>query len=1150
MSAPKDQGVRDRFVTELDRNAVVEAGAGTGKTTLIVKRIAALVLGEQPVPLSRLAAITFTEAAATELRERVRDKLSEERRTRLDAGDTPGLARVDQAIAELDQALISTIHGFCQTILRENALSAGLDPSFEVIDANGSKRLIEEVFDLWFDEMGEHPAIRRALAFGIQPSTLEERARQLLQLGPAALDAQAFAPPSPRGADGVIRQFLQQAQAFLDQYGPHMAAVALDKPGRFYNQLGAVRDLLEAHAGLLADSADEAAWAAFELELMQPRFEGGKPGGGRADGRSFRDAMGGKTGAESKAIDADSDQLTQGFVAVREAIGQELLAAVQEPLLAFRRAYEVAKQRRAVVDFDDLLVRAEALVRREPAVRQRLFERVRTLFVDEFQDTDPVQARLVFYIAGGPGTEHEWDWQKIPPAPGRLVLMGDPKQSIYRFRKADVETYRRCCELVTAADPEARFVITTNFRTDGALVGFVNQVFSSGAAEMRAPDDGDYQADYIGLEAYHAERGAAVEVVALEQREEDAVYGSDKNVRLEAAAVVHELDGLLASWQLGWGDVAVLGRTHGALRPYAEALARAGVDFIYEGTRPLFEAREVREALTLMQALVDPEHQAAVVGTLRSVWFGVSDDALVRHKLAGGSWNPLDVAAGDAPGEPAALSALRQLGEWARATGDPVALVEALCFDGWMASLMRLRPNGAQAVMDLERFGGFLLELLDQGAASLAAAVRTCQLLARSGSDESAAQLEAANAVRLMTVHKSKGLEFGVVVLAQPAGQSRNGGESKPALDQDAVVWRLVKGFEHPRYGALRESEKPRDQAESLRVLYVALTRAKHRLVVPLFAPLDGRTKKPKELSARFAAGVFGQRLKTALFEALDDFAVERRVVERFDPDAITSAPPQAWEPALQTQLGELLAAPRPELERAARLAERTTRRPVPFGPSRVAEFVAAEHGAGLPQLETEGASGEPGDAGALAREVGTLVHLCIEERVAPDAARERASRLGLDAEQADFVGACVAAELELPSHARAFAQGAAVFDELPVSWGGAELAAEGGGPDLLMHAFIDRLIRHPDGSVEIVDFKTDRLEGPAETLEARLAAQAEHHLVQLALYGLALEAAGCHVTTLTLAFLAIGRDVSVAFDEARRDGARAALVAYQRQLV
>jgi ATP-dependent exoDNAse (exonuclease V) beta subunit len=185
-----------------------------------------------------------------------------------------------------------------------------------------------------------------------------------------------------------------------------------------------------------------------------------------------------------------------------------------------------------------------------------------------------------------------------------------------------------------------------------------------------------------------------------------------------------------------------------------------------------------------------------------------------------------------------------------------------------------------------------------------------------------------------------------------------------------------------------------------------------------------------------------------------------------------------------------------------------------------------------------------------LAREVGTLVHLCVEERVEPDAARERAHRHKLDADQAEFVAACVAAERELPSHARAFAPGAQVHDELPVSWGGAELAAAGGGPDLLMHAFIDRLIRHADGSVEIVDFKTDRLDGPAETLDARLHAQAEHHMVQLALYGLALEAAGCRVTTLTLAFLAVGRDVSVPFDEPRRVAARAALAAYQAQLV
>lgn len=1181
--SPLDQAVRDRFVTDLERNAVVEAGAGTGKTTLIVKRIVALVLGRLPepipgvtdaagvlpdaplLPLSEVAAITFTEAAASELRERVRAAFTEARTAALDAlqaaeaSAEPGpaidellarLQQVDAAIADLDQALIATIHGFCQTILREHALSAGLDPSFEVIEANAARRLKEEVFDLWFDEMGEHPAVRRALAFGIQPSQLEERARDLLEAGPGASAAPAFHAEDPAP---LIQGFLGQLKEHVALFGPHVEEVGRKKRERLYRQVVVARALLEAHGDLLGRDLDapelQAQRSALELELMQPRFADGSTGGGRKDGGEWTQLTGLKAGEVNEHFEAFRDALA----AVRGALGARLLAEVEAPLRAYRAEYEAMKARRALVDFDDLLVRAERLVREDPRVRQRLFRRVRTLFVDEFQDTDPVQARLVFAIAGGPGTEHETDWRKIVPAPGRLVLMGDPKQSIYRFRSADVETYRTCCELVVQADPQASYVITTNFRTDGSLVEFVNRVFSEGSAAMSAPPGELYQADYIGLVPHHAERGVPTSVLALAQADEDVVKGSAATLRLEAATVVAELGARLDAWGLGWGDVAILGRVHKALAPYAEVLARAGIDFIYEGRRALFEAREVVEALTVLQAIVDPGHQTAVVGALRSVWFGIDDDALMRHRLAGGGWNPLEVpgspsdSPSDSPGEPSVQRALLRLKAWAERVDQGEALVEELFFGagGWRSALLRLRPNGAQAVMDLQRLAGLLFEQLADQGANLVTAVRTCQLLARSGSDEGAAQLEARSAVRLMTVHKSKGLEFGVVVLAAAAGRKGTGGDDAPGLFEGELVWRLQKDVEHPLYATRRKHEAPRDEAEELRLFYVALTRAKHRLVVPLFGAQNAQAKELQSLAKRVAAGPFGKRLQTSMFE--DDAAVEVLEVRAADPDAVVGADPETWAPALRAGLAEISEGRAPEDARRTALGERRTQRPVPFGPSRVAEAVHAsrafetkEPGAALPDAKTE-------DAGAAARELGTLVHLCIEERVAPEGARERAERAGFGPTDAAFAERCVAAELALDSHARAFAAGATVWDELPISWGG---CVEGPGADLLMHAFIDRLVRHGDGSFEIVDFKTDRLEGPADELEARLAAAAEHHFVQLALYALALEAAGCEVRALTLAFLAVERDVSVSFDAPRRAAAHEALAAYRAQLV
>ena len=1160
--APQDQAVRERFVRERHRNAVVEAGAGTGKTTLVVQRICALVLGggpeADPIPLSRIAAITFTDAAATELGNRVRDALSAARLEALQSGDAPRLALANAAIADLDQTSISTIHGFCQTILRENALDASLDPSFEVLEAGASLRLIEEVFDLWFDEMGSNPAVRRALAFGIQPQQLEERAREFLKLGPEALDAERFEAPSPRGPEGPLVALLKNAAAILATYGPFLGTVPELEGKRLHNQLVVMRAMLEDHAALLGKAPSDDDWTALEMQLMQERFKTGKPGGGSGDGTQWAKLLPGKT-AEHNAI---SMALADEIVAVRAAIGQHLIAELEAPLLAFREHYEAAKERRSVVDFDDLLVRAERLVREHQTVRQHLFERFQTLFVDEFQDTDPVQARLVFYLAGGPGTEAELDWTQIPPAPGRLVLMGDPKQSIYRFRKADVETYRLCCQLVQDADPGAAYTINTNFRTDGELVHFVNAVFTDGTGQMQAPDDGDYQAEYIGLEPHHAARGHAQPVVALVQPDGDEVRGSNANLQREAAATVAYVRAHLAEWGRTLGDVAILGRTRAALQPYADALARAGIDFIYEGKRSLLESREALEALNLLQAIVDTGHETAVVGALRSIWFGVDDNALVRHKLAGGAWDPLVALQAGAVGDPAVLAGLRQLGEWATSTAVPETLVATLMFDGWMAGLLRLRQNGAQAVMDLERLGGYLLELMAEQGLSLAAAVRTCQNLVRTEADVSAAQLQASDAVRLMTVHKSKGLEFGIVVLAQASGRPFTAGGDSVFLDQGRLVWRLNSNFAHPDFAAKAKSEKPRDEAEALRVLYVALTRAKHHLVVPLFAAVDGQSKTPKTLSERLSKGVFGKRLQSAFFPgetpAADGFEARTTRVETPPPAPQAGPAPAVWQPELQAGLQTLAHAKEDPAQRRAReLAMRRPARPVLFGPSRVADQ-GAHDAPPRPSAMPAGGQGSFGfdepaapdagaslvdvatDLGAAARQIGTLVHECIEHRLDDHAVRDRARDAGLASDDVDFVVRCVAVERGLPSHARAFADGAQVFDELPVMWGG--LTDFNGAEQLLMHAFIDRLIRHPDGTLEIVDFKTDRLDPAAPDFEARLAGQTNHHMIQLALYGLALEAAGLVVGDLTLAFLVPGQDVTRRLDEDLRAQAWTAL--------
>jgi len=1136
MSAPQDQAARTRFETDVKRNAVVEAGAGTGKTTLVVARILALVTGssgEAPVPIERIGAMTFTEAAAAELAARVADGLAKARLEALDAGDETRARDLGDAYANLGSASISTIHGFTQRILRDHAIEAGLDPSFEILPAIARQRLVEEVFELWFDEVSAEPAVRRALSFGIGLGKIETLARDLVDLGPEALETTVPELPQLEGAGGLIQARLQEASRLLEELGsalePPSASGLPDElqSGRLYSLLRASSDLLLDHTPLLDGEGDPDQWEAFELELMKPRWEKGVPGGGGAGEGKWATAFGG-SGADYKEKFLS---LRDGFVELREAIGGRIALDLTEVLGSFRAHFEDEKTRRAVVDFDDLLVRAERLVRTNAGVRQLVMQRFETLFVDEFQDTDPVQARLVFFLAGGEDSIHETDWTRIVPAPGRLVLVGDPKQSIYRFRKADVETYRRCCRAVAEADPDSAYTITTNFRTDGALVDYVNRAFEDGPAKMVAPDDGDYQADYMGLVAHHAGEGHATPVLALVQDDDEAAAGAAKNLDVEAASLARflaEKIGSRAEYRggeeqpLGFGDVAVLGRTRASLEVYADALAAEGISYVFEGGGALFEAREVLEALTLLTAIVESGRETAVVGALRSVWLGASDDQLASHRMLGGGWDPN--AAGEAPGDPVVRAHMQQLVKWgclAREEG-PEALIEHLLGHAGMGGLMFLRPSGPQALMDLVRLRSLLLGLIHDEGLGLAAAVRFAGRLVRSGSDEKGARIAAQGAVRLMTVHASKGLEFGMVVLAQPSRKKKNeGGDTKPWLDDGEVIVSLGKGYRHPRFDALIKKEKLRADAERLRLYYVALTRAKHFLVVPVFAARGSGEGDPKPVHERIKSGAFGAYLG-------DEFATGESYVETVGVAQLQA--PEATPPDVDVQreaelVGSLaerlqsVVARQPEAERREALEQRPAARPFAFGPSTVADHV---HGQDVGE-HADASADQFEDAGERARQLGTFVHLAIELRLSAAEAEDRARSEGFEPGDVSFIGGCVATEASLESHTRAFALGNRVLDEAPILWGNVP-----GAQKLRMNGFIDRLILFEDGSVEIVDFKTDRFDASDAAV---LAEHTDHHMVQLGLYGLALEAAGLRVAKLTLAYVAAGCDDSRPFD-------------------
>ena len=1140
---PDDQAVRDRFLTELDRNAVVEAGAGTGKTTLVVDRIVAQVSGgrvpdgqgrsiEGPerglVPITDVVAITFTELAAAELSDRLRDRLAQAAASARATGDAALTEHLDRALLELGGAAISTIHSFSSRILKEHALDAGLDPAFEVLDAVGSRRLVQEVFDVWFEEVGRRDEVRRALSHGVSLEDIEQCAREVMDLGPAVLEADE--PSAGEGLrDGAAATFMEELQVWVGERVDWRGDELVLPTDQYAGILDLAERMLSSHVSILNGDATDEDYEALELELMLARWRNPTKGLGRLANKQWEDAVVPVGGPDKETFKQRKEDFTEGILDLRARIAARVLAGLHPVLLEFRQRYQEEKDRRSVLDFEDLLAKAEELVRTDPGVRAKLLARYRTLFVDEFQDTNPVQARLVFFLAGGLDSISDTDWLEVAPAPGRLVLVGDPKQSIYRFRHADVEIYRRCCAMVLNADPEAGFSITTNFRTDGSLVDWVNGRFLEGPAVMQVPKDGDYQADFEALVAYHAERGAEAPVLVLRQDEADRALGAEANRPAEARAVARFLRATFVDpeygpraaslapggEQLELGGVAVLARTDRELRQYAAALAAEGLPYVREGGGKLFDREEVRTALLVLRAVAEPGREVAVVGALRSLWFALADDELLAHRQVGGSFDPL------APGSSGGRVdvALARLGAWALDVAvAPERVLSEVLREPEVLHLLTLRPGGVQAPMNLLRLETFLLEQL--AAVGLAGAVRLAAELADGSSDEKGARLALAGAVRLLTIHGSKGLEFPLVVLAGLGLQGKHDGDSGPWLRDGELVWRLGADLSTPAFDECRKWSVPRDAAERLRHFYVALTRAKHHLLLPVFGAAD---RRESSLAGVFGKGAFGKLLGADFVEPDADAAVL---------ELAHGSPRESLEPAgLAESLAPHLAVDAPAAAAPGRLAEELeARRPAelePLAPSRLAEELDG-HG-------DQGDGGIPGAEavdGALARDIGTLTHLCLELGLDPGAARVRAEAEGLPAAEVDFVAGCVLAAEGLGSTERA-RTARRVHDEPPVLWRVA------GGPTRQMRGYIDRLIELEDGSVEVLDYKTDRVDpGDREALLARAA----HHRVQLGLYGLALEAAGLKVACLTVAFLAAGEEVCFDFDEAVRDEVRAAI--------
>ena len=834
---------------DLDRNLFLEAGAGTGKTTALVGRIMALV--RSGAALSNIAAITFTEKAAAELRERLRRDLVTASRHASD-GEAEILR---DALDNLDGAAVCTLHSFAQRILREHTTEAGLPPRLEMLDEIGADMEFAEGWERFTEGVLAEPQMERALvlgdALGMRIGNLRAVARRMADnwdLAAERIPALADVPEVPplEYADLIVPMRELAGESHWCMVSPAgLTGAGSDETDALCEvlvQLDALADRLEAAGELEA------------VVLLEEVARGRKPQGRKANWHpSF-----------------DKDAVRERLKELRAEAGVRLDAAGRASatrLLARLAGFVLAEAERrrdqGRLVFHDLLVQARNLLRhpdRGVAVRRELRERYQRLLIDEFQDTDPIQVELALLIAceDPPEADGAPPWQDLEGGDGSLFFVGDPKQSLYRFRRADIGLYLQVADWAGRA---ARETLSRNWRSSPAIVDWVNAVFD----RLVRRADGS-QPGYVPLQAARrpldGPSGAPVLLLGTDSLGEGESRGIPaEQLRgiefAEVAALITRAvgegwpvrDGAVAR-PLRLADVCVLIPARTVLGPLVGAFEAAGVPYRVESSSLVYATRAEGDLLAVLRAVDDPSDHLAVVTALRSAAFGFGDDELYEYRqLCGGSHRPWDYLSPQ-PDHPVA-EALEWMGEmhdqrlW-RSPGEIVdrvmrerRLMElAFAEDRHRDTWRRLRRAADQARAFSDSTGGTLRAYLSWVDMQRGEGARVVEALVPETDDD---------AVRIMTVHAAKGLEFPFVVVAGfsgTVGPSRGDRSSELVFPRSGGAFSKLGGRVRS-FGSdgVADSERLHEFHEDIRKLYVACTRAEDYLAVSLYR--TGRKPQP-----------------------------------------------------------------------------------------------------------------------------------------------------------------------------------------------------------------------------------------------------------------------------------------------------------------
>ena len=835
---------RELIGSELDKTLIVEAAAGTGKTTELVKRIVALI-ENQRATIDQIVAVTFSEKAAGELKLRLREELERARASSPAGSDAARL--LDAAVHDFEEAHVSTIHGFCAELLRERPVEARVDPAFVVLTDSQAARLFEEAFTAWLHGQLANPqeGVRRSLRRPVKRQFGDEQEDGPLERLRAAANslrewrdhpAPWRQPAYDRIAD--IKSLVARLKTFVD-----LVSKPIKRDDRLAESFALARAScadIERQRRRVGDMVPDSMWDAWEAVLT-----------GLAGDRDFANPKKGYGAAYAMGVTRDQalaahTELLTALRAFKANADADLAALLHEEMLECLRGYEDRKRESGALDFLDLLIKARDLVRDSDEIRREFRARFRAILVDEFQDTDPLQADLLRLLAEGDDGALR---------PGALFIVGDPKQSIYRFRRADVGAYRRIAHGLAESGAVA-VTLQTSYRSVPAIQHFVNAAFRE---EMNGDPD-TLQADYVPLLRHRDDTPEQPAIVALPVPRPygKAQYGPPQVTQTALNQSQPPAIAAFVAWMLSdqctWtvpgangrrkieaSDICLLFRRFlnfgkDITRGYVEGLEARGIPHLLVGGKTFHEREEVDAVRTALTAIEWPEDELSVYAALHGPLFAIGEEELLEYHSIARVFHPYRVPI-DLPDrlKPIAqvLRTLREL----HAARNHRTVAETI---GRLMAATRahagfvLWRGGEQALANVLHISDLARRYEAEGGLSFRGFVDTLHDLSGSAESPEAPILEeGSNGVRMMTVHKAKGLEFPVVVLADMACRlsledaSRYLDPGRKLCAMRLGGWSPLDLQEH------NEEEARRDEAEGVRLAYVAATRARDMLVVP-----------------------------------------------------------------------------------------------------------------------------------------------------------------------------------------------------------------------------------------------------------------------------------------------------------------------------